>query len=455
MGSLVYDFLHESVLFDPGSIETAFASLSETDLQLALREYREFVLDSAAALEAEARELEGAFKVFTSIGSIDVAMLRQCAWYVSHFVVDDPLFRLSAPRADAQEPLEQFLGLKSSASVDRQGLVDVLRDLRAITPMVAANYVKFLPVSRLFEVPRQLPITYSPTGFVEALPAELMGWLRERASVRKVELAGDHMVIPLTNDTLEPCRIIAIQFGSDPGDLPFIFQLFQQRILGLDEATGTARFAMTLPDTPPDVAGFDAWVKQSINQAARSLFMRLMHENAVAYRLGAEYLTTSGFAAELMQQGTSPDPDIRRHTANTLLNLEVPFAPDASIERLMDIRVSDGEAFQDFRIALEKQFRELQLTTDADELRLKAGHAVHELTEVQLRAVTTQVRRLAENSALDGVIGAAGLGASFLTGGLSLVATAIAGARGLRSWHEYQTSIRQNPAFFLWRVLDR
>jgi len=53
----------------------------------------------------------------------------------------------------------------------------------------------------------------------------------------------------------------------------------------------------------------------------------------------------------------------------------------------MDIRNNDGEAFQNFRMELEKHLRELRLENDPENLKLKRENLVHELTEVQVHAV--------------------------------------------------------------------
>jgi hypothetical protein len=48
------------------------------------------------------------------------------------------------------------------------------------------------------------------------------------------------------------------------------------------------------------------------------------------------------------------------------------------------VRTDDGEAFQTFRLELEKQLRDLRLIKDPEQLRIKAENAMHELCEVQL-----------------------------------------------------------------------
>ena len=53
MGSLVFDFLNESLLFDDSFLASDFKGVSEADLSNELDAYREHVLDKKADLEAE------------------------------------------------------------------------------------------------------------------------------------------------------------------------------------------------------------------------------------------------------------------------------------------------------------------------------------------------------------------------------------------------------------------
>jgi hypothetical protein len=58
-----------------------------------------------------------------------------------------------------------------------------VRYLKALTTMVAADYVKVFPTNRFFEPLQQIPFTYSRTGFVERVPRELVEFFHSNAVV--------------------------------------------------------------------------------------------------------------------------------------------------------------------------------------------------------------------------------------------------------------------------------
>jgi hypothetical protein len=138
----------------------------------------------------------------------------------------------------------------------------------------------------------------------------------------------------------------------------------------------------------------------------------------------------------------------------TLLNLDVPFAADADIATLMRLRRDEGEAFELFRLELEKQLRAIQLEADPEKARILAMHAVHEIEEVGVAAVASKLKSLKAKGSIDGAIGVAGLAGAVATGGWSLAATAHAVLSGAKTAKEYLIGRREHPAFFVWRVKD-
>jgi len=71
---------------------------------------------------------------------------------------------LTARNSDLGEAMNKLLGMQAR-STDKAALTDKIRFLKRITPMVAAGFVKLLPVSVLFDPPRETPIFYSDNYF--------------------------------------------------------------------------------------------------------------------------------------------------------------------------------------------------------------------------------------------------------------------------------------------------
>ena len=112
--------------------------------------------------------------------------------------------------------------------------------------------------------------------------------------------------------------------------------------------------------------------------------------------------------------------------------------------------MNHGEEFQNFRLHLEKQFRDLRLVKDPEERKIKAENAFHELNEVQIHAINQKMSQIKKtNVFLDGIIAVGSLLAAIPTSGWSIIATA---GRGVKPFMDSENQIKQNPAFFLWKV---
>jgi hypothetical protein len=66
------------------------------------------------------------------------------------------------------------------------------------------------------------------------------------------------------------------------------------------------------------------------------------------------------------------------------MSVDLPFLKELDIEMLMKVRQEEGEAFQSFRLELDKQLRELRLVKDPEALKIKTENVMHELSEVQV-----------------------------------------------------------------------
>lgn len=161
MGSILFDFLAESVLFRERDLDEHYANVPEAELSAALQQYREFCLAHQRELMAEATGRANCFTLFPGMHPVPLDLLKQSALYVERYVLADPLFALTEAENDAGRAMRSYLGGGSKKGLDRQALSRAVRSLKGLTPMIAADYVKCLPVSFLFEVPEHLPIYFS------------------------------------------------------------------------------------------------------------------------------------------------------------------------------------------------------------------------------------------------------------------------------------------------------
>lgn len=448
MGSVVFDFLNDSFLFDIALQNDNYSSVSEDDLKKELGRYREYTLSNVGSIHGEITAIDYQLRVFGAQDYFSVAHLMQTAFYLDQVVLLDPILPFSRTESGVSKSMSQFLGMERNDNIDRNSLAKAAVKMKTLTPMVAANYVKFFPASYYLEPGAQIPITYSENCYSDALPEEILSVYRDKVDVRSLRKADQGWIV---ENALQIGRGIAIHFNGDQDDYLQIYNLFEQTIIKYDDETREIEFAMILPEKPPPTDQFQAWVNQSINQSARAHYNQLIKGMMLSSRCEASYLTTSEFTHSLLGTCTSKN-GIRKHASELVLNMELPFLSNISMSDLMAVRQNDGEAFQAFRCELESKFRELRTETDREKIELKIQNIIHELSEVQVAKIEQKIKGLRINALAQTGVALGGLAGSVVTSGLSIAATVIAVANGVRIYSEYREKIKENPAYFLWRV---
>ncbi|MFY9908354.1 MAG: hypothetical protein WAK56_00850 [Candidatus Sulfotelmatobacter sp.] len=229
--------------------------------------------------------------------------LKQTALYLDQVIFDDPLFGFWHPKSKQQRVWNQFNSIENRP-IDRQELAAITRTLKSVAPMVASGFLKFLPVSYLFEAPQQMPLLHSKDRFASTLPSHLMSFWRESSVVRTLTRQGSGFRV---EDRLCPCRLIDISYKDDNFMHGHMEQLFEQRVESIKGNVVT--FSMRMPEEPPAEPYFRAWVEQSVNKAAWRTHERIVEEVRIANCLSASYLTTSEFVRNLLQLTSGPtDP---------------------------------------------------------------------------------------------------------------------------------------------------
>ena len=451
MSSAPFEFLNDSILFDPTLIAEEFASVAEAELARELERYRAHVLLKLQDMTDDLRD-GGALRLFAGADASSLVLLRQAAFYLDRVVLPDPLFRHTEVIGGVRRSLAEGAGLPFSKDFNRPAIAASARLMRDARPMVAAGLANFFPLSYFGERPEAVPLYHSPAQFDELLPSEVATFYRSAARVKALVKDASGGLAEV--DSLDPCRQIVVSFGEErPG---WAYKLFAPKTLSADQETRVVRWRMDFPDEPPSAEEFDAWVRQSVNQAARHHLDGLSMDIGMASACNAAYLTGSAFAAKVLGlTGTATQSrSIAETTARTVLDLRLPFFDQVSIADIVTAR-SDEDAFNLFRRELEKQCRELRLETDPERRKAKLDNAIHELTEVQRTKVDQAVKRLKKRLAADAVVAAGGLAATFATSGASLLATLVAAASAYRTVLDAEKSIKESPAYFLWKVNPR
>jgi len=448
MGSILYDFAAESFLLNEASIADRYSRYTDSELRAELARYRDYCLAKRAELHQEALPAEGTTSLVASAGTTSLTLLSRGALYLNRFVVSDPLFKLTAPESDVSRSFgDMVLSRERSAEVDRDDLVKAAQYLKAIAPFVGADYVRLLPFSIAFEPPAQLPLRYSESQFKELLPPKLLEFLRSKARLK--ELVRDKGRLLVMHDPPKgPCRGIAIAFDGTDSTGAYMFNLWETRATEFSEDSRRFKFAMQLPDTPPEKEQYDIWVEQSLNSSAADEFRKAQCSAEAAAALRSMYLAPHPLAAELMNFRIQADEGIEPFVTAQALAMDVPWLDGINPATLMSVREQDGEAFANFRTAFEAKFRELRTITDSDKLKTSAENAAHELLETQTASLEAKIYSLKRKLAIDGTLAAVAIKAAVQTGGLTVLAAIYAAASGVKVWNDYRTGVRDNPSYF-------
>ncbi len=451
MGSVIYDFLADSLFFHEESIQNNFVKESESRIQQELELYRNHCISNYKNLTLEIKKRESFLKVFSSSNKTPINLLKQTALYVDQFIIQDPLFSFTEIKNETAITTANYLGYKNTKLIDRVSIAESSKFLKEITPMIVGNYVKIFPASYHFEAPKEIPI-YIPTNYYnDILPEEILNFFRENVivhSMKKIENDGWQVL----ENQLIPCRSILIDFLGNENKEKMIFHLFQTEVLSIDEEKRIVKVQKTLPETPPDENYFQAWVTQSINSTSKAFFDNTFKECLLASNLNSTLLCENDFTRRLISENYNVKETIQTETANHMLNFELPFLDRIDINKLMYIREMDADVFTNFRLELEKNFRELRTLNDPKLIKQKTENILHELNEVQLNKIKQKISHINNQFAVNSLIGIGGLVGTVSIGGFSLIATALAIAKGYKDYNEYKEKVRENPSYLLWKI---
>jgi hypothetical protein len=326
--------------------------------------------------------------------------------------------------------------------------------MKLLTPMIAGNFTKFVPSSKSTEDTEEIPVYASENYFEDALPAQVLRKFQEAAEVSAVISLGEGC-FKLTR--LKPTRGISIRFRGDTEGHASMYSLHQIEKSQLKVGSeGEFEMKLSLPKTPPSAAQFQVWVRQSVNQAARNRFRETFEDAELATQLNAALSTRSQLRFDVLRTVVEPSTSQPLRTANTFLNMDLPILEEISVENLMKVR-EDEQAFANFRFALDHTLSRLRETSDVKDAKRIQEEAIEDLTGVQLREVKQKVSNMYRSAGRRMVTGGlVSLVAAVQNQGLGLLtaATTAVASAGL-AYYEVRDDIKLNPAFFLWKALDK
>jgi hypothetical protein len=452
MSHISYNFLADSILFHKKSIATNFAGEDIKKIEKELLEYRNHILSQMVALQNEIAENKSSLSVFSTKGDTPIRMIKQTALYMDQYVISDPLFRFTNLETESERAMSSHLGFKEG--INLQSLSKAAIYLKELTPMVAGKYLKVFPADYHFEAQKPLKIKIPINNNNDLLPKDLRDFFDDRCQVSPMsKLKNEEGWAILPGKELKPCRAINIEFEGDNFSNGSLYFLYQQKIISYDQKTRIAKVIQTMPETPPSQEEFDTWVLQSKNSVAKSYFDKTFSEAFLAEKLGSRLICENDLKNDLLSKHLqTTEEDIKGFTANQMLNIDLPFLEQIDTQKLMDVREFEADIFTNFRVELEKQFREIRTIKDPKDVKLKTENIFHELNEVQGQKISMRLSHIKKQMAVNTALSIGGLIGSMTVGLPSLAATAVALAKGYKDFKDYTVHIKENPAYFLWKT---
>lgn len=444
-------FLLDSFLFLSECVAEGYSKYQDSEITSELEKYRNFVLENIENIQNEIKhthdKLNISIETFNELPTKDV--YKQLVLYMDQVVIPDPLFELTEERNPFSDTVGQYMGLQKTSGIERQKLTDVINYIKCIYPLIESGFVVMLPVSLMHEAPKEIGINYSPTSFSDIIPTPILEFYRSIAKVHNLEKCDTG----LRMDPDKPLMLgtqIYIDFPCEIKSNGCIYQYMLQEVVEYDEETRKALFRMYIPDTI-DAPTFNAWVNQSINQAANHHFKEKYSELVLARKSGCMYLARSPLTAHILQMAIEkPSKDAELSTM--ALQLDLPVLSQLPITDILDIRKNYGEAFHNFRNELNARLIGLDSIDDTDTFRRQLASISYELNNLQVKEVEKEYRKITRTLKLDALALTGSLIASFATGSITAVGAAGAFVKGISDIGKYYTDVHEHNGLFLWKL---
>lgn len=450
MANTAFDFLIESFLFDERYIEDNFRMVSEQELSSELQKYREHIQENYIDIVDEIQNESELNVTIESAGELpNEQLLKQLALYMDKVVISDTIFEITPTKSEMHIPMSKLMGVKSNSEIDRIQLSRKAKYMKWTTPLVATQFVKYVPISLIHEPPKELPILYSSDNFSSELSEELYKFFYENSKVSNV-IIKDGIMRYKENDKLAVGTTIAIGFDREHIRKGHIYQFMASKIRNFDEKTGKFEIMQYIPDSI-SYNDFENWVTNSINRAAISEFRTTLNEAILAKKLKCMYMAKSQFTSDLLSQ-TIAKNSVNSDLANLSMKLDLPILNEISVKDLVSIRTDSGEAFYNFRTELNSKLLSLRGLTDKDELQRKIENISYEMNQIQVDQVKKEYRKIVKSFGVDAVVLTGSLVTSFFTGGLTLIGAAGALAKGGADYVKYLNGVKENNGYFLWKL---
>lgn len=451
MSNRAYDFLTESFLFRENDIADNFSKYNDDLLVNELTKYRNCIEGNLQVINEEIisnkNYLNTSIESFGNLPSEE--MLKQLALYVDTVVFEDPLIKYSEVKSNFREPMNKLLGFTELGNLDRDQLVTELKYLKNNADLVAKKYLKLYPISLMHEAPKNIPLYYSENNFSDSLPPEIMKFFHERAKISNIErLNGKLSYNP--NKPLRVGTTIYVSFDEAELHQAMMYQFMTSEVIEIKDGSNEFTSRYYIPDHISKDE-FINWVNHSINRAAIHVFEDTQKELYLAKSMNCTYLAQSRLTSDLLNVSYGKN-DVKSDLANLSMLIDLPICRELSLKEIVKIRYEHGEAFYNFRNALNTKLIEARGINEPSKLKERVDEISFELDQIYVHNLKKEYKKIIKSIGIDALFLTGSLLTSFHLGNLTLLGAAGATYKGFNDYSKYLTEVKQNDAYFLWKL---
>jgi hypothetical protein len=371
---------------------------------------------------------------------------------------------------------EPYLTIKFPSRDDRvkyflHRLALEIEDLLEIQSLVDADIVHLSP-SELLQYSKDPRVQYAsdvygPEGSLinvlelkkeqQKLPPMVLEYCNHNLITFPASLVDNEPVIH-PPETLGPCDMIAIKFRGDP--VPKLYQFHIMQVFD-DPVTGQKGWVSSFnihERSRIDPLTFHHWEQGSRRETTLERMDRLYKDLYLARIAKAKFITSLPASRNLAQ--LSLDFDIERKGSNVitaLLRIDLPYFEGTDLSKIVEARRNEL-AFEEFRRALEKAFKEIDALPSTTEYQSRVDEVARDLLTVPLARVDKRMQTLKRNLLIEAGIILGGLTTTFVVSGDPTLLTTATGAAIVAALKMYkgekakEDEIKQTPSFFYWQV---
>jgi hypothetical protein len=461
----IYRFLASYGLAREEKIEHRLRRFSEVKLSRFAESYLGMANERPLAVRAPA----GAVDIYPDSWAtpMPTALIKQLGIYANRIYVHDPLLK-TAVEWGYLDFMPQYV-IKHRTRDDRVAhfrarLASRIKTLLHLRPFVESGIVHLVPTELI--QPRREPSAlyaddlYGPEGPLlqesPQLPPEFLRYCDQHLEVCPAAYVDDEPVITGAQVTA-PRRMVAIRFAGDP--IPKFYHL--SRIDTFEEPDSERYRFLTYFDIrgeqPIDPSTFRNWVQGSKQQTAAERVEHLKRDLRVAAMARARFITDLPVTKDLAQLDTNPETrDGSADVATALLKLDLPYFERTSLAAVAKARQSEA-AFEEFRIALDKAFKEVEALPGSSEFQSAVDEVSRDILLRPLARIDQKMRSLQRGILIDATIAVGSLISTIVTQGNTLIGAAaiLAASKALEMYKKdkaEEEKIRELPSFFYWQV---